>query len=168
MKTREFIDVLVKLVNKEMGALKIIYENFFQKIYKTAFSVLKNSDNAYDIAMNVIMKLTEYPSNPYLIDNHIGLLISMTKNESIDFLRRESCHINCEFMNDYAVSSTETDNLWLEDILNVLTESETEIFLEHCVWGKKLKDIANEREIPYITVKRRYAGIKNKVNELYK
>jgi len=168
MNTREFINVLVRLLNKDMGALKIVYEQFFQKIYKTAFSIVKNSENAYDVAMNVIMKLIEYPSNPYLIDNHIGLLISMTKNESIDFLRRESHHINSEYINDYAIAKAVTDNLWLEDILNVLTENETDIFIEHCIWEKKLKDIAIEKGIPYITVKRRYAEIKNKVKDIYK
>lgn len=168
MNTKEFIGVLVRLLNKDMDALKIVYEQFFQKIYKTAFSVVKNSEDAYDLSLNVIMKLIEYPSNPYLIDNHIGLIISMTKNEAIDFLRKEDRHIKSEFINDLVIAKEQTDNLWFEDILKVLTDSETEIFIEHCIWGKKLKLIAIEKGMSYITIKRRYAEIKIKVNELYK
>lgn len=167
MTNKEFARLLDKLQKKDIKALKIIYEQYFQKIYNSAYGILKNRDNAYDVAMNVMMKLIEYPSNPYLIDNHIGLLISMTKNESVDFIRKESRHINSEAINEIAPTATQPDNLWLEDILNTLTDDETVIFIEHCIWGKKLKDIAVEKNIPYITVKRRYANIKIKVDKLY-
>lgn len=168
MTNKEFAQVIVRLQAKDIEALKIIYEQFFQRIYQTAFSIIKDEHNAYDIAMSVIMNLIDYPSDPHLIQNHLGFLITMTKNMTIDFMRKESFHINSGFVSEVAISDSESDNLWIEDILKVLTEDEKDIFIKHCIWDVKLKDIAKESNIPYITIKRTYLLIKDKIKRIYR
>lgn len=166
MTNKEFARVIERLQNKDIGALKILYEQFFKRIYYTAFSVVKSENDAYDIAMNVIMKLVDYPSNPYQITNHIGLLITMTKNETKDFFRKCDEYVNVEDMEEIAATDLK-DKMWLYDILNELSDDEQELFIAHCIWDKKLKDLALESGKSYITVKRAYAEIKRKIKQIY-
>lgn len=167
MTSQDFSHVIERLQKKDMSALRILYESYFQRIYKTAISIVHNKDDAYDIAMNVILKLVAYKSDPYAIKNHIAFLIAITKNEAYDNIRKESRHINQEAYHETAVANSE-DNLWIENILNVLTDFEKLIFIEHCIWDKKLKFIAKENGRSYITVKRAYAIIKDKIKQIYK
>ncbi len=166
MTNKEFARVIERLQNKDIGALKILYGQFFKRIYYTAFGVVKSEHDAYDIAMNVIMKLIEYPSDPYRITNHIGLLITMTKNEAKDFLREGDGYVNVEDMEEIAVTDLK-DQMWLYDILNELSDDEQDLFIAHCIWDKKLKDLALESGKSYITVKRAYAEIKRKIKQIY-
>lgn len=167
MKTTEFAVLIEKLQNKDMSALKIIYEQFFQKIYYTAFAIVRNTNDAYDIAMDIIFKLVYYPSAPEKIKNHIGLLITMTKNESKDFLRRRKSNINIDLIEVITEKGTH-DRLWFDDIISLLSEEEQALFIEHCIWGKRLKEIAKESDMAYITVKRIYAAIKSKIKKIYR
>lgn len=162
----EFARVIERLQNKDIGALKILYEQFFQRIYYTALGIVKSEQDAYDTAMNVMMKLIDYPSDPYQIKNHIGLLITMTKNQAIDDLRKKNGYVIVEDMEEIAAADMK-DRLWLHDILNELSEEERELFTAHCIWDKKLKDIASESGKSYITVKRAYAEIKRKIKRIY-
>lgn len=166
MTSIEFARIIERLQNKDIGALKILYEQFFQRIYYTALSIVKSEQDAYDTAMNVMMKLIDYSSNPYQIKNHIGLLITMTKNEAKDFLRKYEKYVNIEDIEEIAAADLK-DRLWLHDILNELSEDERELFIAHCVWDQKLKEIALESGKSYITVKRAYAEIKRKIKRIY-
>ncbi len=166
MTNKEFARLIERLKNKDIGAIKILYEQFFQRIYYTALGVVKNENDAYDIAMDIIMKLVDYPSDPYEIRNHVGLLITMTKNKTKDFLRRHTCSVNIEDIYDIADTDTK-DQSWLRDILKELSENERDLFIEHCVWNKTLKDVAHDSGKSYITVKRAYAEIKEKIKRLY-
>lgn len=166
MTNKEFARVIERLQKKDIAALKILYGQFFNRIYYTAFGVVKSEHDAYDIAMNVIMKLVEYPSDPYQITNHIGLMITMTKNEAKDFLRKRVCYVDIEDIEEIAVTDLK-DQMWIYDILNELSDDEQDLFIAHCIWDRKLKDLVLENGKSYITVKRAYAEIKRKIKQLY-
>ena len=82
MTTLEFRVCLEKVLRGDKGALERIYEENFHFIYYTALSVLRDKDEAYDVAMTVVEKLIRYPSDLVAIRNHKGLLYRMTKNAS--------------------------------------------------------------------------------------
>lgn len=164
MKLNEFIKIIDRLQRKDKSALLLIYEEYFEKIYALAFSEVRNRQDAYDIAMVVIMKLCDYRGAPNEITNHIGLMIRMTRNTVKDYFRKKSFYSNCDY--ETAVSQT-NDNFWLDDILNELTEEERDLFFLHVVWGRKLKDIATEKGKPYISIRRTYNLIKEKIRKVY-
>lgn len=84
----EFRRLIKKLQQHNISALQDIYDNFFSKIYYFALSKVKSEQDAYDIAMGVIVKLTEYKGDVQEIKNHIGLMITMTQNMVNDYYRR--------------------------------------------------------------------------------
>lgn len=67
MTNDKFCDLLDSVIHKDISALKAIYEEYFSKIQYTAFTIVNNENDAYDVAMNVFVKLINYPSDPYAI-----------------------------------------------------------------------------------------------------
>ena len=91
----------------------------------------------------------------------------MTRNMSFNFLKRKSRQTELSYNDDVAISDV-NDVLWLEDIFSILSEEEREIFIRHVIWDMKLKSIAKELEKPYGSVRKKYAGIKCKIKDIYK
>lgn len=167
MTNDKFCNLLDRIIHNDISALKAIYEEYFSKVQYTALNIVNNESDAYDIAENVFMKLIDYPSNPYAIHNHIGLLISMTRHEALNYLRRRAQSVAFDDKSEVATARVDGNSLWFQDILNLLSEEERLIFTEHCIWGKSLKVISKEKGISYRTIVRTYADIKGKIKQLY-
>lgn len=167
MERIEFIKILKRLQDKDNKALEQLYKEYYAKIYEVALSELKNRDDAYDIAMNVILELCDYRGNLEQIKNPTGLIIAITHHDIKDHFRRRKFYYDMNIQTIQKGVEVD-DGLWIVDVMQVLTEEEREIFLDHLVWGKKLKDIAKEWRKPYITIKRIYSKIKEKIRKLYK
>ena len=166
MTDAEFIKNLIKVKERDMAALGRIYEAYFKKLFGTALSVLGDREEAYDAATEVILKLCDYPGDPARIKNHASLLYTMARNRALDHVRKNA---HTAALPEEPMPSLRPfgDSLWLDDIMAVLDEREREIFLRHALWDQTLKQIARSLGMPYITVKRIYAGIKAKVREQY-
>lgn len=166
MTNSKFISIISQFQKGDRRGIREIYEEYNHKVFFTAYYHCHNRQDAYDISMNVILKLYDYKGDPKQIRNHMGLLMTMTENETINFLKSKSRIVQVENM-EFRQTTYEADDLWIDDILRELDDREQKIFIEHILWDKKLKDIATVLNIPYITVKRIYASIKIKVEGLY-
>jgi len=166
MTNSKFISIISQFQKGDRRGIREIYDEYNHKIFCTAYYRCHNKQDAYDISMNVILKLYDYKGDPKRIKNHMGLLMAMTKNETINFLKNKSQVVQVDDM-ELRQATCEIDTLWIDDILKVLDEREQKIFIEHVLLDKKLKDIAKALNIPYITIKRIYASVKNKVEALY-
>ena len=167
MKEDELRQLLVRIQNDDdNAALERVYKEYFSRIYTYVFFEIRKKEDAYDIAMDIFLKICDY-SKPYgEVQNPIGLIVTMAQNTVKDYYRRkkfcaevdiETVHLEAEFRN----------RLWIADILQLLNEQEKNLFFDHLVWGKRLKDIAEERGLAYITIKRSYQNIKRKIKRLY-
>lgn len=163
----EFQNAIAKMQKQDLSALGKIYQEYFKKIYVLALYKVKHEQDAYDIAMTVMIKLSEYKGNAKEIKNHIGLMITMTQNAINDYFRRKG-YIAAYGNEEILSSSGFNDALWFTDIMNGLTEEEQSIFIDHVIWDMKLKTIAKARGKSYIAIRRAYSIVKNKIKELYK
>lgn len=167
MNLSEFQHAIESMQKHDLAALEKIYQDYFKKIYALALYKIKEDQDAYDIAMSIMIKLSKYKGNARDIKNHIGLMIAMTQNAVTDYYRRQKC-ISVHEYNDALQASVSDDALWFTDIMNVLTEVERSVFIDHIIWEKKLKKIAEERGKSYISVRRIYKAVKRKILEIYK
>ena len=168
MSTEKFINCVVALQNKDMKALRMIYEAYYKLLRDTARGYVRNKEDAEDIAMTVIEKLCDYRGEPKKIVNHVGLLVRMTQNEAINFLHRSERAVCTESEVLATRACEQEDNLFYYDVLDLLDDAEKDIFIKHIVWDLTLKRIARDRGEAYITVKRKYKKIKDKIATLYK
>ena len=163
----EFQNAIAKMQKQDLSALGKIYQENYKKIYVLALYKVKHEQDAYDIAMTVMIKLSEYKGNAKEIKNHIGLMITMTQNAINDYFRRKG-YIAAYGNEEVLPSSGFNDALWFTDIMNGLAEEEQSIFIDHVIWDMKLKTIAKARGKSYIAIRRAYSIVKNKIKELYK
>lgn len=166
MEREEFERIIARLQAKDSKALEKLYNAFFKKIYTAALYEVKCRDDAYDIAMDVIMKLCEFHGDASQIRNPVAYIMAVTQYTIKDYFRRK------KFMAEANILSLDRsaelgDMLWVKDMLSLLAEDEKDLFLRHAVWGEKLKDIAKLRGKAYITIKRQYSKIKNKLKRFF-
>lgn len=167
MKREEFTIILAQLQERDKKALEKLYVEYFSKIYSVALYELKNKDDAYDITMSVIMKICDYRGDPKEIENPTGFIITITYNTIKDYFRRMKWRSDTDIQT--IEKTTEfRDTLWINDIMQLLTEDEKSVFIDHVIWERTLKVIAQERGMTYISLKRKYAKIKDKIKGLYK
>ena len=162
----EFLKIITASQRGDRQAFQALYEEYFGKLSKTAFRVVRNADAAYDIATDVILKLLDFKSDASNIKNHIAYMTTMVKNQAKDYLAKRSYEINVAEIwksNDMELPGM----LWLDDIFKLLTEDEQEIFLWHYIWDLPLWKVAVQMNITYGAARARKLKIIQKLKDLY-
>lgn len=88
MEREEFTKVLARLQEKDIKALEKLYNEYFDRVYSIALYEVKNRDDAYDLAMNVMMELYDYRGDPKQIKYPTGFVVATTYHTIKDFFRR--------------------------------------------------------------------------------
>ena len=99
----------VKLDNKS------IFEEFYSKykklVYGIAFSILKNKEDSEDIIQIVFSKIYSLNKEKLPTKNYASWLYSLTKNETISYLRKKNNNINLDNIYDIKDYNNDIDNV---------------------------------------------------------
>ena len=89
----------------------------------------------------------------------------MSANEAKNFLRRRKREVVSDISELPAGYGMEmpSEMLWLDDLMRLFTQEETDVFLLHVVWGIELKKVAIRLGISYSTAKMRKRAIRQKI-----
>ena len=98
---------MVKLRNKDMDALKEIYEEYSSFVYLTIFYILGQKENSEDLAGDVFVKLWEKADSFKPGYSHRAYIAKIARNTALDFLRKEKKLIPGEQEEMEAVPSPE-------------------------------------------------------------
>lgn len=167
MMTRsEFVKIIRASQRGDRKAFCALYEEYFGKLSTTAFRVVRDADAAYDIAMEVILKLLDFKNDVCKIKNHTAYMVTMVKNQAKDYLAKRSREVNVAQV--WKPDDKELpDMLWLEDIFRELTEEEREIFLWHYIWDYPLQKVAAQMDLTYGAIRVRKTNILQKLKDIY-
>lgn len=133
---------------------KTFYDLTNKQIYLTALSILKNSDDALDIMQDVYLNFLNNIHNVKEKEFHIGYLVRISRNLSINFYNRQKREIKDEnfilnsgfeedYLHDYKVKA-------ILDLLDL--DIEREIITYHIILDYKFRDIASIVDKPLGTV----------------
>ena len=110
---RELKELFIEIKYGNKVAFEKLYNNYNKLIYSIAYSILKNKQDAEDIVQIVFEKI-------YLIDkeklpnkNETSWLYSVTKNETINYLKRNKNNIDLD-----SIYNIEDDNNEINKIIN--------------------------------------------------
>ena len=110
---RELKDLFIEIKYGNKIAFEKLYNNYNKLIYSIAYSILKNKQDAEDVVQIVFEKL-------YLIDkeklpnrNESSWLYSITKNETINYLKRNKNNIDLD-----SIYNIEDDNNEINKIID--------------------------------------------------
>ena len=134
-----------------------IYEEYFDRIYDKVLSVVKNDDDAEDICQETFISVYKNLSKFREESNIYTWIYRIAINKTYDFFKKRKLEFE---INEDVLSLPEDINfdtsLILEEKLKLIPEKEKEIVLMKDIYGYKLKEIAEIKNMNLSTVKSVY------------
>lgn len=134
-----------------------IYEEYFDRVYYKVLSVVKNNDDAEDICQETFISVYKNLSKFREESNIYTWIYRIAINKTYDFFKKRKLEFE---INDDVLSLPEDINfdtkVILEEKLKLISEKEREIVLLKDIYGYKLKEIAEIKNMNLSTVKSVY------------
>ena len=134
-----------------------IYEEYFDRIYYKVLSVVKNDDDAEDICQETFISVYKNLSKFREESNIYTWIYRIAINKTYDFFKKRKLDFE---INDDVLSLPEDINfdtkVILEEKLKLISEKEREIVILKDIYGYKLKEIAEIKNMNLSTVKSVY------------
>ena len=134
-----------------------IYEEYFDRVYYTVLSVVKNDDDAEDICQETFISVYKNLSKFREESNIYTWIYRIAINKTYDFFKKRKLEFE---INDEVLSLPEDINfdtkVILEEKLKLISEKEREIVILKDIYGYKLKEIAEIKNMNLSTVKSVY------------
>ena len=134
-----------------------IYEEYFDRVYYKVLSVVKNDDDAEDICQETFISVYKNLSKFREESNIYTWIYRIATNQTYDFFKKRKLEFE---INDDVLSLPEDINfdtkVILEEKLKLISEKEKEIVVLKDIYGYKLKEIAEMKNMNLSTVKSVY------------
>ena len=157
---QELHNLFKGIANKEENEFNKLYEKYNKLIYGVSFSILKNKENSEDITKIVFTKICNMSTNNLPTSNEASWLYSITKNETLNFLRKQKNTINLEEIYYINNENNELNEIIERDSFNriiaKLDEKEQEIVSLKILSGLSFKEISQILNIPIGTIQWKY------------
>ena len=134
-----------------------IYEEYFDRVYYKVLSVVKNNDDAEDICQETFISVYKNLSKFREESNIYTWIYRIAINKTYDFFKKRKLEFE---INDDVLSLPEDINfdtkVILEEKLKLISDKEREIVVLKDIYGYKLKEIAEIKNMNLSTVKSVY------------
>ena len=134
-----------------------IYEEYFDRVYYKVLSVVKNDDDAEDICQETFISVYKNLSKFREESNIYTWIYRIAINKTYDFFKKRKVEFE---INDDVLSLPEDVNVdtkvILQEKLKLISEKEREIVILKDIYGYKLKEIAEIKNMNLSTVKSVY------------
>jgi RNA polymerase sigma-70 factor (ECF subfamily) len=138
--------------------LRRIYSAYYKAVFALSLSILGDYHKAEDAAQDVFLKIWSGVGSYRFGENPKAWIMAITRNLSLDCLRREKHETPDEAIEDTCGESSDciddfvTDKLELEQALKSLPDTEREIFVMHFAWDASYITISHMLKMPLATV----------------
>lgn len=143
-----------------INKLDDLYCKYNKLIYNIAFSILKNRENSEDIVQIVFMKIFQMDKNKLPTTNESTWLYSLTKNETLNYLRNKKQEVNLDEIYYITEEDKELSKIIDEDnynrIIAKLNKQEREIISLKILSNMSFKEISLLLNLPMGTVQWKY------------
>ena len=134
-----------------------IYEEYFDRVYYKVLSVVKNDDDAEDICQETFISVYKNLSKFREESNIYTWIYRIAINKTYDFFKKRKIEFE---INDDVLSLPEDINfdtkVILQEKLKLISDKEREIVILKDIYGYKLKEIAEMKDMNLSTVKSVY------------
>lgn len=160
IKTKDLHQIFQRIISSDETAVEELYKNYKELVINIAFSIVKNRDLSEEIAQIVFVKIINIDKSKLPISNESSWLYSVTKNETIEYLRKQHNEIDIDDIYDIPNLKNEIDEIIDIDnfntIIKCLDEKEKEIVSLKIISDFTFKEIAEILRIPIGTVQWKY------------
>lgn len=145
--------------NKKQG-IEELYNKYKGIVYGIAFTISKNRGDSEDIMQIIFAKIYEMEDSKLPTNNCASWLYSITKNETINFIKKKKNNISLEKIYEISDNNNELnkviDYMEFNRIISKLNEKEKEIISLKLLSDFSFKEIGILLKEPAGTVKWRY------------
>ncbi len=161
MKNQEEIKVIFKeLIKGNKKAVEDLYRKYYKMIYGVVFSILKNKEDSEDIVQIVFSKLYEIDKDKLPKNKEATWLYTVTKNETLMFLRKKKHHYDIETIYNIENDNNEIDKIIDKEsynqLISKLNNKEKEIISLKIIANLSFEQISILLGEPIGTIKWRY------------
>ena len=160
-------NILQRIADKDNTAFDDLYKGYSKVIFGIALSLLKNEENCNDIVQLVMSKLFTMPKESFPTSHELTWLYTVTKNEALQFLRKEKLHIPLDDVLDMSSGiddfSHVVDMDKYRDMIKSLDEKSQAIVTLKVIAGFSHKEIGKLLHTPIGTVQWKYNMAVNKL-----
>lgn len=164
MSELEFEKCLKEIDSGNKNSLKKIYDNYAHSVYSYALYIVKNQHLAEDICQDVFVKVWNNSSKFKNKGKSKSWIMTMTRNTSIDYLRKYKKEDIKEFFDikeDIDMTDEIHNKITINEAMISLHDDEREIVTLHLISDLTFKNIGEILGKPVGTVTWRYReGIK--------
>lgn len=157
---KELDELFKEIKNNNKIAFEKLYSRYNKLVYGIAFSILKNKQDAEDIVQIVFTKIYSIEKNKLPSSNEASWLYSVTKNETINYLKNKKNNIDLESIYELEDNNNEIDKIINQDkynrIISKLNEKEREIVSLKILSNLSFEEIGKILNVPTGTIKWRY------------
>lgn len=157
---KELHELFEKMRQTDLKAYEELYKKYYNLVHNIAFSILKNYENAEDIAQNVFVKIGNLEQEKLPKNYEASWLYTVTKNECISFIRKNketsSIENRIENENDKNEIEAVIQNSSYQNLLGSLEQEEKQIIFLKIEAGYSFKEIAKLLKMPMGTVQWKY------------
>ena len=156
----ELRKIFIEIKHDNHLAFEELYKKYNNLIYRIAYSILKNKQDAEDIVQIVFTKIYSMDKEKLPNSNEASWLYSVTKNETINYLKNRKNNIDLG-----RIYEMEDDNKEINKIINAdsfnrliskLNENEREIISLKILSNLSFEEIGKVLNVPTGTIKWRY------------
>lgn len=156
----ELRKLFVEMKDNNTVAFERLYGAYNKLVYGIAFSIVKNKQDAEDIVQIVFTKIYSTDKGKLPSKNEASWLYSITKNETINFLKKRKNDINLEDIYEIEDDSKEIDKIINRDsyhkMIDGLSDKEKEIVSLKVLADLSFDEIGKILKTPTGTIKWKY------------
>ena len=157
---KELKELFIELKCGNKKAFENLYTKYNRLVYEIAFSILKNKTDSEDIVQIVFSKIYEINKEKLPTNKEASWIYTLTKNETITFLRKKENYISLENIYEIENTNNEINNIIDCDsynrLINKLNDKEKQIISLKIIGEFSFEEISKLLNEPPGTIKWRY------------
>ena len=157
---KELEELFIEIKYGNKIAFEKLYNNYNKLIYSIAYSILKNKQDAEDVAQIVFEKLYSIDKDKLPTRNESSWLYSVTKNETINYLKHNKNNIDLDSIYNIEDENNEINKIIDQDsynrLIDKLNDKEKEIISLKIVSNLSFEEIGKLLKEPTGTIKWKY------------
>lgn len=156
---KELHELFCRLKKNEKLAYEELYQKYSSLVYKIAFSILKDKENAEDIMQNVFIKIANLSEEKLPTNYEASWIYSVTKNEAISYIRKNKETVSIEEVTQKSEKDKIEEILQKENyesLISSLEQKEKQIISLKIEVGLTFKEIAKVLNMPIGTIQWKY------------
>lgn len=159
-KNEKLHEIFQKIILGDETAIEGLYKNYKNLVMNIAFSIVKNRDLSEEIAQNVFTKIIKLEKSKLPTSNEMSWIYTVTKNQTIEYIRKQHNEIDIEDIYDIPNLKNEIDEIIDIDKFNRITEcldyTEKEIVSLKIISDFTFKEISQILNMPIGTIQWKY------------